>query len=489
MIMVRQHPPEHIPRDVLARSDFVEACGQRDLGKIFNIATKWGGLGFTASHLARRCEMTVSQVQDYTLRGRQALSIEVIERVADGLHIPGRMLAIGDRPWECQGDNAVSGGLAEGRGDTASSSLEGRDFSAPWTVDGTLVTAHEVSEVSPVDRRSFLLLTGAALTAPAHEWLIARPLDDVSHSVGRTVEPRFVDSLDDITAKLRRMDDQMGGGSLIDLVRAQISFVARLIREGRYTDSLGRRLHGTLGELLRLGGWVSYDDGNLAQAQRFWISSLHAAHTAGDTALGANVLGFMSEPAWNFGRPDDAVKLTATALAGYKGKSPHVSSILHMRSALPFAVRGDALDCKRAIDTAYSAFRSSPPESGEPDWSYWMDEGSLNEQIGICLMSLGEYESASRHLEFSLQVEQNGQIREGVVRQTYLATSYIRQGEPERACEIGMRAIDALSSQVDSPRLMARVQQLGDDLKLYRNAGAVQDFTRRVDELVTPNRA
>jgi hypothetical protein len=47
-----------------------------------------------------------------------------------------------------------------------------------------------------------------------------------------------VDSLDDITGKLRRMDDQMGGGSLIDLVRAQISFVARLMREGRYTDSL-----------------------------------------------------------------------------------------------------------------------------------------------------------------------------------------------------------------------------------------------------------
>lgn len=38
---------------------------------------------------------------------------------------------------------------------------------------------------SGLDRRSFLLLTGAALTTPAHEWLIARPLDDVSRSAGR----------------------------------------------------------------------------------------------------------------------------------------------------------------------------------------------------------------------------------------------------------------------------------------------------------------
>lgn len=292
-----------------------------------------------------------------------------------------------------------------------------------------------------------------------------------------------MDSLDDITAKLRRMDDQMGGGALIDLVRAQISFVARLLREGRYTDSLGRRLHGTLGELLRLGGWVSYDDGNLAQAQRFWISSLHAAHAADDTALGANVLGFMSEPAWNAGKPDDAVKLTATALAGYKGRSPHVSSILHMRAALPFAIRGDSLDCRRAIDTAYNAFRNSAPESGEPDWSYWMDEGSLNEQIGICLLSLGDYPSACNHLELSLQVEQNGQVREGVVRQTYLATAYARRGEPERACEIGTRAISALSSQVDSPRLAARVHKLRDDLKFYKNLPLVQKFNARIDGL------
>jgi tetratricopeptide (TPR) repeat protein len=112
-----------------------------------------------------------------------------------------------------------------------------------------------------------------------------------------------------------------------------------------------------------------------------------------------------------------------------------------------------------------------------------MDEGSLNEQIGICLLSLGDHQSASSHLERSLQVEQNGQIREGVVRQTYLATAYARQGEPERACQIGMRAIDALSSQVDSPRLTAHIQRLGEDLKSYRHVAAVQEFRERIGEL------
>jgi len=54
--------------------------------------------GFTLSHIARRCEMSVGQVRDYMYFGRQAQSIDVFDRVADNLHVPGKMLAISSRP-------------------------------------------------------------------------------------------------------------------------------------------------------------------------------------------------------------------------------------------------------------------------------------------------------------------------------------------------------------------------------------------------------
>ena len=475
VMVTRRRTPDYLPRDVLSRPDFAEACAGRKLGAMLRIALALGGPGFSKNHLARRCQMTPSQVQDYMVRGRTALSLEIFERVADGLHIPGRMLGIGSRPWETDNDGTLD-------------QRESADWVAktPWTVAGTLVSAREVSEVNPVDRRSFIFLAGAAITAPAYDWLIAHPINDVSSSAGRTIGPKLVDDLDDMASKLRRMDDQMGGGPLIDMVGAQAGYVAGLVRDGRYTDSVGRRLHGTLGELLRLAGWVSYDGGDYPRAQRFWIAALHSAHTAGDRALGANVLGFMSEPAWNLGRPDDAAKLTATALAGYKGSSPRVSAILHMRAALPYAIKGDAAECRHAIDSAYDAFRNSPPESGEPDWCYWMDEESLNEQIGICLMSLDDYPSACDHLELSLPAEQDepgSYAREGVARLTYLATAHARQGEPERACEVGTRAIDMLSSQVDSTRLTGRIKQLRTDLGPYQTVSVVREFGNRVDEL------
>jgi Domain of unknown function (DUF5919) len=97
--MARYRAADHLPPEILARPDFADACAGRDLGAMFRIAMKYGP-DFTPSHIARRCEMTVSKIQDYA-RGRTlAQSIAIFERVSDGLRVPGRMLGISPRPWE-----------------------------------------------------------------------------------------------------------------------------------------------------------------------------------------------------------------------------------------------------------------------------------------------------------------------------------------------------------------------------------------------------
>jgi hypothetical protein len=98
--VARQRPPDFLPEIVLARPDFMRACAERDLGSMLRIAKQWGGAGFSSSHLARRCELTVSRVQDYVSGRVQARSIEIFERVADGLHIPGALLDLAPRAWE-----------------------------------------------------------------------------------------------------------------------------------------------------------------------------------------------------------------------------------------------------------------------------------------------------------------------------------------------------------------------------------------------------
>src|SRR5260370_4958908 len=98
--MSRYRPSDYLPAEVLKRQDFIAACRDRDMGEILSIAGKWGGPGFSVSHIARRCEMTITQAQAYSKCKRQAESLDIFERVSDGLHIPGSMLGIDQRPWE-----------------------------------------------------------------------------------------------------------------------------------------------------------------------------------------------------------------------------------------------------------------------------------------------------------------------------------------------------------------------------------------------------
>lgn len=110
----RHRPPDFLPTYVIEHPDFADACGRRDLGEIFRIAIERSGPGFTPSHIARRCEMSVGQLQKYTNYGRQAQSVSVFERVSDALHIPSQMLSIARRPWEDEGD--ISFGFSGTRG-------------------------------------------------------------------------------------------------------------------------------------------------------------------------------------------------------------------------------------------------------------------------------------------------------------------------------------------------------------------------------------
>jgi len=95
-----QGPPDYLPAEVLGRPDFASACTGHDLGAMFTIAVRRGGAGFTASHIARRCEMSIGRVGDYMKGRMRAQSVAIFERVSDGLHIPGVMLGMGSRPWE-----------------------------------------------------------------------------------------------------------------------------------------------------------------------------------------------------------------------------------------------------------------------------------------------------------------------------------------------------------------------------------------------------
>ncbi|WP_156370569.1 hypothetical protein [Nocardia arizonensis] len=84
-----------------------------------------------------------------------------------------------------------------------------------------------VTEADPMDRRVFLTAMGTAMSAPAHQWLLAEPVPPLTWTGRiRRVQQATVDELDLMNASLRRLDDGGGGGgggdSVLRMVRAHL---------------------------------------------------------------------------------------------------------------------------------------------------------------------------------------------------------------------------------------------------------------------------
>ncbi|MFF5264612.1 hypothetical protein ACFY4C_37290 [Actinomadura viridis] len=351
----------------------------------------------------------------------------------------------------------------------------------PWNAEGTLRALRAVTEAGDMDRRMFLMLVGSAATSPAHEWLIAHTAGPgAARTAGTRVPLEVVDHLDRITARLRRMDDQLGGGQLLELVHHHLRYVTGLLKQHSYTEVVGRRLHSTVAELLRLAGFISFDSGLHPRAQRYWIAALHAAQAAGDRALGANVLGFWSCQAKDIGQIREAVTLAQTARAGYGGASPEITAILELRVAEAHANDKAVTQAREAIDAAFEALTKAP-SSGAPDWCYWMDEAQAHAQAGYCYLKLGDHTRARGHLRHGLTLQDTTYSREGALRHILLAITYLQQPHPEldQALTHGSLALDALASEIDSARCLGHLSRLVNALRSYRRSAGVAEFIAR----------
>jgi hypothetical protein len=132
-----------------------------------------------------------------------------------------------------------------------------------------------------MERRTFLMSSGAALSDLATEWVAgsAAVLDQAHY--GTPVPVKFIDWLENSTAQLAGMatDERQHVPGPLD---AHLSTVARLITGGRYTPTVGRRLHRLVASLSQTIAWHRFDLGRHTHASQYWAAGLHHAHTARD---------------------------------------------------------------------------------------------------------------------------------------------------------------------------------------------------------------
>ncbi|MFF4161394.1 hypothetical protein [Streptomyces sp. NPDC001678] len=85
------------PAHLLSSEAMISACRERDFAQVFKLAKRAGMYNATISSLVH---LTQSRVGEIASGKHKIVKMDVIERVADGLRIPGHMLGLARREWE-----------------------------------------------------------------------------------------------------------------------------------------------------------------------------------------------------------------------------------------------------------------------------------------------------------------------------------------------------------------------------------------------------
>ncbi|MGQ0777207.1 MAG: hypothetical protein ACT4NY_22790 [Pseudonocardiales bacterium] len=350
-----------------------------------------------------------------------------------------------------------------------------------WDEAGAIAALGEVVDADSMERRHFMAMTGLTLTAVAHQWLLD-PARVAASLLGTRVDHAVVDDLERVVEARRRLDDALGGGSLLPATREDLRLVVALLRNSSYTEEVGRRLHAVAAEFGRLAGWLAYECGQPALAQRYFLAALRAAHVSGDRAVGANVLGYMSVQAAQSDTPRDAVVLAESALTAEQAFTPAVAASLYGRLALGTAYAGDATACRRAQDRTFDLLSRSVPEN-EPPWIYWFTEADAQGLAGWSLLALGRPGDAEPHLRRAVSLLDPSFTRDRAGMLCDLATARIGTGAVERACATAGEAATIIR-RLDSPRQSRLLADFRRTAEPYASSTAVREFDTKYRDLI-----
>jgi hypothetical protein len=350
-----------------------------------------------------------------------------------------------------------------------------------WTVRGALDSLAHVVDPGAVERRVFVAASGVSLTAVALQWLF-KPDRVTAALSGDRVTGALLDDLAQVAGGLRRADDKLGGGRLLPMVRENLRLVVELLKNSSYTDTVGKRLYALAAELGRLAGWVAYDSGDEALAQRYWMAALRNAHVSGDRGIGANILVCMSIAAAHSSRPRDAVDLSRSSLQFESELTPAVAGMLHARLAKNAAAAGDVYTSKQSLDSAAELLRRSTPEE-EPDWIYWFNHTEIEYYAGSAGLLLGRFTEAEAHLRSNVALIGSDYPRDRALNLCELAKARLGAGSLEHACSTACDAAVAVR-RLNSKRVQNRLVEFRQAAARYANTKAVRDFDDKHGDLI-----
>lgn len=411
----RIRPPDHLPAYVRDHPAVIAACGRRDIGQLFRVVNNLteGPGCFTASHLARRCELTPSRVAEYMAGKRRATSLVVLARVADGLHIPGDRFMLAPRPWESR------------RGEPATGTV----VPAP---SGANANADEDEDMNRRELLRILSVAGAQ---------VALPLEPVSTNLDHALPAEIRSSVH------AQMNGHLWGvyalspskRSVYPLVRTQLNTLTTAMRDAR-SEQVHTRLCSRTADQFQLAGEVLFDANRYTDAAHCYTLAATASKQAADYDLWACALtrhAYVSMYEHSFSETAPMLD-AANRLAARGDRQLSTRQWVAAVRAELFAELGKFDECSRALDDAESVHDLT----GQFHNGGWLrfDGSRIAEQRGACYTRLGRFDLAEEALTAALTGELTSRRRGSVL--VDLAHLGVQRHDPDKTVEYGSAAVE-----------------------------------------------
>jgi hypothetical protein len=335
-----------------------------------------------------------------------------------------------------------------------------------------------------VYRRDFLCsapFVAVAAIAPSRDWLLAT-LDATRRRPGSRVDHDQVASIREAFAVYQEADVMRGGGharrALVQYVTGHVLPLVHDIDPG--TDT-GAALFAAASEQTYLLGWMAFDDGRQALAQRYLIQSLRLAQASGDAMLGSHVLAGMSDQARMLAYPREALQLATAGRHGLaRAYSPACAADLWALQARAHATLGESRQAAYAIAQSEAAF-DHVQRDDEPEWARFIDTAYLAGEWANAFGDIARpVESARFARRSAAEARNQKRARRGALSQTALARAALTSGHVDLdvAVHNANRALD-LAVSVKSSRCTKAIADLRARIQPFHTVAAARDFDER----------
>lgn len=212
-----------------------------------------------------------------------------------------------------------------------------------WHAD-PLTTLTELGRTDvDADRRGLLsgaVYSVAALVLPTQTWwetMAGQPPAPPARSqrVGRG----DVAAVQELTAAFSRIDQRRGGGhgrkALAQYLRSD---VAAFLQGTFPNEQVRRDMFSAAAELAYLSGWMAFDNGEHALAQRYFVLGVKLAARAADAPLTGHILRAMAHQAIDLGFFAQGLDLSTASMQGqrYASASPKERALLGLFTPVPW---------------------------------------------------------------------------------------------------------------------------------------------------------